>query len=79
MHSNHLFSNTTGSPPYAHQRTFATAPVLPDLLGAPTGSGKTATAMLGWLWRRVHDSSAHRVGEALGKPSELTLSGRDSH
>lgn len=27
-------------------------PTLPELVDVPTGMGKTAMAMLGWLWRR---------------------------
>lgn len=56
-----LFQKATGVAPYAFQSAFATAPMLPDLLEAPTGSGKTATAVLGWLWRRRHGSPAQRA------------------
>lgn len=56
-----LFHKCTGAPPYAFQRAFAEAPKLPDLLEAPTGSGKTATAMLGWLWRRKFGSSSQQA------------------
>lgn len=55
-----FFHAATGRPPYAFQLAFASAPVLPDLLEAPTGSGKTATAVLGWLWRRRHGSPAQQ-------------------
>jgi CRISPR-associated endonuclease/helicase Cas3 len=40
-----------GRDPYPYQVRFATEPTLPHLLRAPTGAGKTATAVLGWLWR----------------------------
>ncbi len=40
-----------GRDPYPYQERFATAEELPLLLNAPTGAGKTATAILGWLWR----------------------------
>jgi len=56
-----LFQKATGAAPYAFQRAFATAPMLPDLLEAPTGSGKTATAVLGWLWRRRYGSQEQRA------------------
>jgi CRISPR-associated endonuclease/helicase Cas3 len=56
-----LFQTCTGTAPYEFQRAFANAPVLPDLLEAPTGSGKTATALLGWLWRRKFGSAAQRA------------------
>jgi CRISPR-associated endonuclease/helicase Cas3 len=38
--------------PFPYQVKFATAPELPLLLNVPTGTGKTATIVLGWLWRR---------------------------
>ncbi len=56
-----FFRAATGTEPYAYQRAFASAAILPDLLEAPTGSGKTATAILGWLWRRLHGSPAQRT------------------
>jgi CRISPR-associated endonuclease/helicase Cas3 len=46
-----FFRTATGDSPYPYQERFATADVLPHLLRAPTGAGKTATAILGWLWR----------------------------
>lgn len=55
-----FFLRGTGTAPYAYQRTFAEASTLPDLIEVPTGSGKTATAVLGWLWRRRHGTEAQR-------------------
>lgn len=55
-----FFLSATGTAPYTYQRTFAAASTLPDLLEAPTGSGKTATAVLGWLWRRRHGTEPQR-------------------
>ena len=40
------------SGPYPYQRELATDVSLPELLSVPTGVGKTAAAILGWLWRR---------------------------
>jgi CRISPR-associated endonuclease/helicase Cas3 len=40
-----------GREPYPFQCRFAESDPLPNLMRAPTGSGKTATAILGWLWR----------------------------
>ena len=40
------------SGPYPYQRELATDTSLPELLSVPTGVGKTAAAILGWLWRR---------------------------
>lgn len=56
-----FFERATGRAPYAYQTAFATGPVLPDILEAPTGSGKTATAALGWLWRRTHGTAAQKA------------------
>ncbi|MFI6587650.1 DEAD/DEAH box helicase [Embleya sp. NPDC050493] len=39
-----------GHTPYAYQKALAEKP-LPQLLRAPTGSGKTAAAVLPWMWR----------------------------
>lgn len=47
-----LFRTATQNAPFPYQRAFATADILPEILEAPTGAGKTATAVLGWLWRR---------------------------
>lgn len=47
-----FFSDATqGRGPYPYQEQFATSDALPHLIRAPTGAGKTATAVLGWLWR----------------------------
>ncbi len=43
---------TGGRKPYPYQERFATDDAIPHLLRAPTGAGKTATAILGWLFRR---------------------------
>src|SRR5215468_556069 len=47
-----FFRTATGNWPHPYQRRFAEGAELPHLLRAPTGAGKTATAVLGWLWRR---------------------------
>ncbi len=50
-----LFRQATGNPkPFPYQEAFATADALPELVHAPTGAGKTATAVLGWAWRYFH-------------------------
>lgn len=47
-----LFRQATQNPnPFPYQIRFAEADKLPELVHAPTGAGKTATAVLGWLWR----------------------------
>ena len=46
------FEKATGDKPYPFQKHFACASVLPQLVDVPTGMGKTAMTVLGWLWRR---------------------------
>lgn len=46
------FQRATGCRPFPYQRRFAEAAELPQLVNVPTGMGKTAMAVLGWLWRR---------------------------
>ena len=43
---------TGGQSPYPYQREFAEGESISQLLSVPTGVGKTATAILGWLWKR---------------------------
>jgi CRISPR-associated endonuclease/helicase Cas3 len=47
-----LFRTCTTEAPFPYQERLATGAELPDLLEAPTGAGKTAAAVLAWLWRR---------------------------
>lgn len=49
-----LFRRATGRAPFPYQVRLATAEAdeFPSLLRAPTGAGKTAAAVLGWLYRR---------------------------
>jgi CRISPR-associated endonuclease/helicase Cas3 len=47
-----LFVRATGRAPYRYQKRFAEESASFDLLSVPTGAGKTATAILGWLYRR---------------------------
>ena len=48
-----FFATATGlSGLYPYQRELETDTSLPGLLSVPTGVGKTAAAILGWLWRR---------------------------
>jgi CRISPR-associated endonuclease/helicase Cas3 len=45
-----FFKQATGNTPFPYQQRLAEQDV--DLLDVPTGLGKTAAAVLGWLWRR---------------------------
>jgi len=47
-----FFETATGKMPYAYQTSLAEGPVESRLINVPTGCGKTAAAILAWLWRR---------------------------
>jgi hypothetical protein len=47
-----FFEAATGFRPYPYQRRLAAEPVESRLIHVPTGAGKTAAAVVGWLWRR---------------------------
>lgn len=48
-----LFNQATENPaPLPYQKRLALADPLPTLLDVPTGLGKTAAAVLAWVWRR---------------------------
>lgn len=47
-----LFTKAVEREPYPYQVDLASAPELPELLVVPTGTGKTAAVLLGWLYRR---------------------------
>jgi len=58
-----FFNTATGSSKaYPYQRRFAMSETLPTLLSVPTGTGKTATVVLGWLWRRRFADRATMAG-----------------
>jgi len=48
----HFFHQATRETPFPFQSAFASGESLPSLVKVPTGLGKTAMAVLGWLWRR---------------------------
>jgi len=51
-----FFTEATGLPgPYPYQQRLALEEDLPALLDIPTGLGKTAAAILAWVWRRRFD------------------------
>lgn len=47
-----LFEEALDAAPYPYQTRLASDPSLPDAINVPTGAGKTAAAVLSWLWRR---------------------------
>lgn len=57
-----FFTQATGFPkPYDYQRRLALGRNIPDVLRIPTGVGKTAAIILGWLFRRfLHPDSEVR-------------------
>lgn len=56
-----FFARASGVGPFPYQVRLATREALPDLLEAPTGAGKTAGAVLTWLWRRRYASAEVRA------------------
>ncbi len=49
------FRKATGYDPYPYQEALAAKPFGNAILNVPTGAGKTASVVLGWLWRRQAD------------------------
>lgn len=47
-----FFRAATGHDPFPYQERMALEEEHPPLVRAPTGAGKTAAAVLAWLWRR---------------------------
>jgi CRISPR-associated endonuclease/helicase Cas3 len=47
-----FFQHATKCWPFPFQERLAEASTLPEVLQVPTGTGKTAAAVLAWLWRR---------------------------
>src|SRR5260370_34611896 len=56
-----FFKQATGLPScYEYQRRLAEKDPFPEVLDIPTGAGKTAAAVLSWLWRRRFDADPKR-------------------
>ena len=55
------FKRATGNDPFPCQRRFATEGEIPDLVDVPTGLGKTAMAVLGWVCRRRFHENLVRI------------------
>lgn len=53
-----FFKRATGYDPFPFQKQFAEAAEIPNIVNVPTGFGKTAMAIVGWLWRRFAASDA---------------------
>lgn len=52
MNVNDMYQVATGHLPYPYQARLATEELLPQILSVPTGVGKTAAAILSWVFRR---------------------------
>jgi CRISPR-associated endonuclease/helicase Cas3 len=52
-----FFEKATGHSPYPYQRKLAAEPIQSRLIHVPTGAGKTAAAIVAWLWRRKENPS----------------------
>jgi len=48
-----FFARATGNPPYPYQCKLASLPTASRILKVPTGAGKTAAAIIPWLYRFV--------------------------
>jgi CRISPR/Cas system-associated endonuclease/helicase Cas3 len=48
-----FFTKATGKTPYRYQTCLAERPIESRLINVPTGCGKTAAAILAWLWQRT--------------------------
>lgn len=55
-----VFKEATGYEPFPWQERFAGGESIPSLVSVPTGLGKTAGVILGWLWRRCLAGPASR-------------------
>lgn len=55
-----FFKRATGFSPYPYQRRWALTDEIPSLVSIPTGLGKTAGAILSWVWRRRFADEAVR-------------------
>ena len=52
-----FFHKAVGKDAYAYQKEMAMLTEPPTILKVPTGCGKTAAAVLTWLWRRQQEAT----------------------
>lgn len=55
-----FFNRACGFSPFPYQEKIAISDELPQILNAPTGSGKTEAVILAWLWKRRRAEAAVR-------------------
>ncbi|MBI4524503.1 MAG: hypothetical protein HY695_11915 [Deltaproteobacteria bacterium] len=65
------FKRATGNEQFPYQRRFAQEGEIPELIHVPPGLGKTAMAVLGWLWRRRFANE--EIQKATPRPLGLLL------
>ena len=66
MRFEEFFERATGWSPFGFQRQFASQ--LPSLVHVPTGLGKTAMVILGWLWRRLGSDGIQSTASSASRP-----------
>src|SRR5271167_41700 len=54
-----FFTTATGIAPYDYQEGLSSLPLQSRTVRAPTGTGKTAAAILAWLWNRCAMARPH--------------------
>ncbi len=62
-----FFQEATKASPFPFQKRFSSEQRLPALIDIPTGLGKTATVILGWLYRR------HQAGDEVRRQTPRRL------
>lgn len=55
-----FFQRATGNQPYPYQSNFAKSKNLYQWINVPTGLGKTANIVIGWVWRRFYQEEKSR-------------------
>lgn len=55
------FEKLTGNKPFPYQHRLALSEEWPQIAGIPTGAGKTAAAVLAWLWKRQHGTAGQKA------------------
>ncbi|MDB4731512.1 CRISPR-associated helicase Cas3' [bacterium] len=61
MNIKSIFKQATTFTPYPYQERLATAETFPQVLSVPTGVGKTAAAVLSWVYRRRYTDDKIRA------------------
>ena len=54
-----VFKTATGNEPYPYQTKFANSKNFYQWINVPTGLGKTANIIIGWIWKRIYQEDSH--------------------